>query len=89
MTRTPLTEDEQKFFDGALLADGFEDALIGLGFRFHFPVAIYDLEKCLEVLIHRDGMTCDEAQEYFDVNVAGAYVGDSTPIFIHTFKRRG
>jgi hypothetical protein len=69
-------------FDGALLADGFEEALVGFGYRFSHPVAIYDYNRCIEVLMNRDGMTDEEAIEFFDFNVSGAYVGESTPVFI-------
>lgn len=69
-------------FDGALLADGFEDALVGFGYRFSHPVAIYDYNRCIEILMNRDGMTDEEAIEFFDFNVAGAYVGESTPVYI-------
>ena len=30
----------------------------------------------------RDGMSYDEAMEYFDFNVQGAWVGENTPIFL-------
>lgn len=80
--------EELQEFHGALLADGFEDALIGYGFRFNHPVAIYDYDKCLEVLVLRDQMTPDEAIEYFDFNVIGAYVGESTPVYIMKYARR-
>ena len=33
--------------DGALLADGFSEALIGMGTRFSYDVAVYDYEKCI------------------------------------------
>lgn len=69
-------------FEGALLADGFEEALVGFGYRFSHPVAIYDYNRCIEVLMNRDGMTDEEAIEFFDFNVSGAYVGDSTPVFL-------
>lgn len=80
-------EDLQEFY-GALLADGFEDALIGYGFRFNHPVAIYDYDKCLEVLVIRDKMTEEEAIEFFDFNVIGAYVGESTPVYMMKHARR-
>lgn len=67
-----------------LLANGFEDALIGTGERCGQPtVAVYDREKCIEVL-QGQGMSYDEAQEYFDFNVVGAWVGDQTPLFVNT-----
>jgi hypothetical protein len=36
----------------------------------------------------KDGMEYDEALEYFDFNIAGAYVGEQTPIFIHKIERQ-
>ena len=30
-----------------------------------------------------DGMTMDEAEEYFHFNVLGSYVGEYTPVFIY------
>jgi hypothetical protein len=67
---------------GILLADGFENAFMGIGRQFTRPVAIYDRNKCIDILINRDGMNIDEAEEYFEYNVQGAYVGDDTPIFM-------
>ena len=69
--------------EGALLADGFEEALIGFGYQFNYPVAVYSRGRCIEILVQRDGMSFEEATEYFDFNVSGAYVGESTPIFLN------
>jgi hypothetical protein len=65
-----------------LLADGFEDALIGYVERFgQLPLALYDREKCIEVLMKRDGMNHQDAEEFFEYNVIGAWLGDNTPAF--------
>lgn len=69
----------------ALLADGFEDALIGVGQQFNKTLAVYDRQKCIEILMERDGMSDEEAVEYFEYNVTGAWVGEYTPIFLETF----
>ena len=69
----------------ALLADGFEDALIGVGQQFDKALAVYDRQKCIEILMERDGMSDEEAIEYFEYNVTGAWVGEYTPIFLETF----
>jgi hypothetical protein len=75
-----LGEDEN-----ILLADGFEDAFVGIGRQFsNPPYAIYDREKCIEILM--DDMSEEEAEEYFEYNVQGAYVGESTPSFVETLK---
>jgi len=65
--------------ENVLYADGFEDALIGYVTQFHKVLAVYDREKCLRILIQRDKMTQDEAEEFFSYNVEGAFVGEYTP----------
>ena len=66
-----------------VLADGFDQALIGVAHRFGWlqPVAVYDIDKCLAIIMD-DGCTYEEAQEHFDYNVIGAWVGDQTPIYV-------
>jgi hypothetical protein len=70
----------------ALMADGFEDALVGVAEQFTRIMACYDYDKCIEILCKRDGMSEDEAVEYFDFNVAGASMGEFTPVFIKDFR---
>jgi hypothetical protein len=68
--------------EDALLADGFEDALIGFGYRFSYGVAVYSRKRCIEGLMSDGIMEYDDATEYFDYNVIGAYVGENTPVFL-------
>lgn len=69
----------------ALLADGLEDAIVGYTINTHIPhVAVYDAAKCVEVLMKRDGMTHEEAQEYLEFNTYCCYVGPNGPIYINT-----
>ena len=42
----------------------------------------YDYDKCVQVFVDRDGMSLEDAEEYFQFNVLGAYVGDRTPVFL-------
>tara|TARA_Y100000034_G_scaffold121287_1_gene165317 strand:+ start:151 stop:435 length:285 start_codon:yes stop_codon:yes gene_type:complete len=70
--------------DETLLADGFEDAFIGFFQRCGKPkVASYDYEKCIKILMDRNGMEEDEADEYLQFNTVGAWVGEGTPAFIY------
>jgi hypothetical protein len=46
------------------------------------PVVAYDYEKCLNVLIERDGMSRTDSIDFLEFNVIGAYVGLNTPVFI-------
>jgi len=69
-----------------LLADGFEECLIGVGSRCGQPdIAVYDQTKCIQVLMSQ-GMSHEEALEYFDFNVLGSWVGKETPIFVSESK---
>jgi len=83
-----LKENYESEIDKILLADGFEDAFIGVVESFgQKPRACYDSEKCLDILVERDGMTLDEALEYMNVNVTQAYVGEYTPAFMFLFDK--
>lgn len=64
-----------------LLADGFDEALIGITVSVN-PVAAYSKYRMLEILMKRDGMTYEDAIEYLEYNVFGAYVGEKTPVYI-------
>lgn len=67
----------------ALLCDGFDEAIIGMAERINLgPVVAYDVDKMLEIMVQRDGMSYEEAMEYFDYNILGAWVGENTPVFI-------
>ena len=59
-----------------LLADGFDEAIIGVS----GDKVAYSITKCIEVLMKE--MSEEEAVEYFDFNVLVAYVGEKTPIFV-------
>ena len=63
-----------------LLADGFENAFLGIGKQFNTFFAIYERNKCIDIL--SEEMSLEEAEEYFDFNVTGAYVGKNTPVFV-------
>ena len=63
-----------------LFCEGLERALVGTGTRFTHQVAVYSKKKVLEIL--QEDMTFDEAIEHFDYNIAGAYVGENTPVFL-------
>ena len=67
----------------ALLADGLEDAFIGYTVNTHHcHVAVYDVGKCISVLVERDGMTPEGAEEFLDFNTFCAHVGESGPLFV-------
>ena len=65
-------------------ADGFDEAIMGYTrICGREDVLAYSYWKCIDILIERDGMSSDEAIEYMEFNVIGAYVGELTPAFIY------
>jgi hypothetical protein len=80
--REEITDWLEAVEAGAMFADGFDDAIMGItevpdGYR-----VCYDIGHILELLITDHGMDEVGAIEYFDFNIAGAYVGPLTPIFV-------
>tara|TARA_Y100000034_G_C6781435_1_gene349320 strand:- start:152 stop:418 length:267 start_codon:yes stop_codon:yes gene_type:complete len=67
----------------ALLMDGYDDAIVGVGSRCGQPtLVIYDYDKCIASLME-DGMTFEEAVDYFSFNCEGSWVGEGTPIILY------
>ena len=64
-----------------LKADGFDYAIIGLD--LDSMRLIYSVSKCIDIL--NDDMTYTDAQEYFEFNVRGSYVGEKTPIWCEDY----
>ena len=58
-------------------ADGFDDAIIGI--EAESMRLIYSISKCIDIL--KKDMDEEEAVEYFNFNVIGAYIGEYTPIW--------
>ena len=64
-----------------LFADGFDDAILGFSHEWtETPKVVYSKLKMIEVC-EEEGMSVEEAIEYLEYNVWGAYVGDGTPIY--------
>lgn len=61
-----------------LFADGYDDAIIGVA----DGVVVYDMGHIIWTLQEESGMTNEEAVEFFDFNIAGAYMGEKTPIYV-------
>jgi hypothetical protein len=74
--------------DEAMLLDPrevFDPCVIGIAERINLRVAAYDTSKVLQALQDQHGMDGEEAREWFDFNVAGAWVGDGSPVFIDLY----
>ena len=69
-----------------LTADGFDEAILGVVERIGVQAVCYDLHKVIKILMTRDGMDEEEAWEYYQFNIAGSWVGESTPLFLERMK---
>jgi len=81
-----ITEEARDYLEEenpeALLCDGLEAAFVGIARRkLSPPLAAYSIRKIMLLYIEQ-GMSYDEAREYFEFNVVDAWAGDGTPIFI-------
>jgi len=77
-------EEVAEYNEEALIVDGFDKAIIGVAERINLgPVAAYDVEKILEILMERDEMPYEDALEYFNYNIIGSWMGEFTPVFIY------
>jgi len=63
-------EEFDRAIVGIVTAGGMEDRVL------------YDQGLVIQVLQDHHGMDADEAVEWFDHNIACAYVGDRTPAFM-------
>lgn len=83
---TNETVDEISEYNSAMLfMDGLDSALVGFKIqKDHEMTSVYDQNKCIDALMEQD-MEYEDAMEYFDYNILGAYVGIHTPAILTTF----
>ena len=63
--------------------DGFDNCIIGHTVNVGGPILVYCMDKIIENLVEESLMDLLEAEEYFYFNIAGAYVGEQTPVIIN------
>lgn len=66
-----------------LKADGFDEAVIGI--EIPSMRLIYSVSQCIDILVNDDEMDREDAVDHFYFNVAGAYVGEQTPIWCEDY----
>ena len=65
-------------------ADDFMDCMIGVIYGADVSDRVcYDMEKVIERLMKRNDWNYEDAREYFDFNILGAYVGESSPVYMY------
>lgn len=82
--RSEIIKEELSYINElAMFADGFDDALIGIDQVDY--VAVYDIDKCIDILMEDSDMTIQEATEYFEYNTLNAHMGEYIPRFIKLY----
>jgi hypothetical protein len=70
-----------------LKIDGHDNAIIGPAMVWRggslCNALVYDAEKIRENLV-KGGMDPEDAREYIEFNIEGAYVGEHTPVLVWT-----
>tara|TARA_Y100001963_G_C6453637_1_gene296964 strand:+ start:153 stop:479 length:327 start_codon:yes stop_codon:yes gene_type:complete len=82
-TQTTEAEAPEEQTGQLLLANGFDEALVGIAeIAGQKPFAVYDIDKCISILMKREEWSKDEALEWMSVNVVSGYYGEGTPAFM-------
>ena len=86
--KLPIRNDIAYVNPEALLVDGLDEAIIGIGHRAgSLPVAVYDYDKCVEVFMKLNDWDFEDAIEWMEYNVVNAWHGEGTPIFMSTLTQ--
>jgi hypothetical protein len=66
--------------------DGFDEAILGPASIWRsntmVSVLVYDAEAMRKILMTRDGMSAEDAREFIEFNIEGAYIGEDTPVLV-------
>ena len=75
-------EEQAELHEGLLRMDGYDDCIVGISERFgQESCLIYDYDKVIAKLM-KDGMSQEEAVEFYEFNQLGSWMGDRTPAFV-------
>ena len=71
----------------AIMLKGFEEALIGTGKICNKkPIAAYDTNKIIEILMNKNNIGDLEAYEVFQSTIKDAFPDINDPVFINDFR---
>ena len=67
-----------------MTADGFDEAIVGSITSYgRGETVLYSTQKILEIMMERDGMTEEDAIDFFNYNILGSYNGNGMPAFLN------
>lgn len=74
---------------GALFMEpraSYDRAIAGIAERINLSVVAYDRQQVIKVLMEDSGMDHDEACEFYEFNIAGAWLGEGTPVYLDSLR---
>lgn len=81
-TGKEITEEISEINPDAITLDGLDDCVIGICETFEGTRLLYSELKIIEHF-KKDGMTYEEAVEFFEYNVLRGYFGEYNPVFLY------
>lgn len=74
-----------------LKVDGYDDCALGGVLQKDGvpPRLIYDANKIIQKMVQDDRMSEEDAQEFFEFNTLGSYMGEGTPWFLYPVDEDG
>lgn len=81
---TPVREELSELYPDLLVVEPeyLDEAIVGVVSRIGLEAVCYDTRKVIRLLMGHERMSHEEAIEYFEYNIKGAWVGEHTPVFI-------
>ena len=83
--KSELEDLEEVYHDEEIVViDGLDKAFLGFAERYSFtrPIAVYDRDVCIRLITERNGLSNEEAEDFYETDVLGTWFGDQTPIFV-------
>jgi len=85
MAKNTIKEYLENNYPDSYLFDDLDDAIIGVSTSDNI---VYEFDKIIQILMERDGMTYEEAVEYFDHNIDRVlpYMADGFPVIMKNIE---
>jgi len=78
-------EEIKEIAEGAILLDGFDDAIIGIVEEFgNGPRILYSKSRIIQILM--ENMSEEDAEDYYYYNILGMYASPQNALFLTETK---
>jgi len=75
-------------YDGMIVLDGFDDCILGRVEQAGSDTKIlYSIKAILSKLMERDGMSYEEAYEFYEYNILGLHGQQPFPAFLIDYEK--